>query len=385
MPQQVHVQFNLPVDQRAIFEQARQLAEERLSGRGERSAFDPAGWKAAAEFGVFRAAAISADGVQGAMKTVAILEGLGRGGADRGLLFAIGAHLFGCLVPISIYATPSQAAVWEHRLREGSVVGALAVTEAGGGSSLDHIETAAAETEGGYRLNGRKTLIGNAARAGLFIVLARQFPERGPLGLTAFLVPADTIGLSARPMATTIGLPGAAMGNIELNDCLVPRDAVLGKPGAGLRVFSTAMLWERSCLLAGFLGAAERDLAACIKALRARGSRGSLLQHQAVSHRLARMKLRLDGARLLGYRAAQHLDEERDDHSIAAMAKLAMSEAVVAVAEDALRLLAGMAWRKEPIDLSAALGDALGGLFASGTSELQLEMIARSLQAEHGE
>jgi len=86
-------------------------------------------------------------------------------------------------------------------------------------------------------------------------------------------------------------------------------------------------------LLAGFLGAAERDLATCIDVLRTRGD-GALLRHQSVSHRLARMKLRLEGARLLAYRAACRLDRGHDDAVAASMAKLALSEALVANAED---------------------------------------------------
>jgi alkylation response protein AidB-like acyl-CoA dehydrogenase len=155
----------------------------------------------------------------------------------------------------------------------------------------------------------------------------------------------------------------------------------VGGHGGGFRVFATAMQWERSCLLSGFLGAAERDLAACLALLRDRGDRhGSVLRHQAVAHRLARLKLGLDSARLLMYRAAVCLDEGRDDPATAAMAKIAVSEAVVAVAQDGLRLMAGLAWRVQPVDFSAALCDSLGGLSASGTTEIQLEIVARSMQ-----
>ena len=378
------MKFDLPSEPREIFERARQFAEANLANRGRRIGLDRIGWEAAAEFGVFRQAASSAERGRGrgALASVAMLEGMGRGGADRGLLFAIGAHLFGCLVPLSIHAGRSRAAQsWQAPLRDGTVIGALAVTEAGGGSSLEHIETTMVETTGGYVLTGTKTLIGDAPEAGVFLVLARQFPERGPLGLTALLVPADVRGLTVTPIPTT-GLPGLPMGDVVFDQCSVPADAVLGGHGAGLRVFATAMQWERSCLLSGFLGAAERDLDACLATLRDRGGRqGSLLRHQAVAHRLARIKLGLDGARLLVYRAANFLDEGHDDHAAAAMAKLAASEAIVAAAEDGLRLIAGLAWRTQPIDYAAALSDSLGGLSASGTSEIQLEIVARSLQA----
>ncbi len=377
--------FDLPSEASRILDRARRFSEASLPGRDRQIGLDQASWRAAADFGMFRVAGVRNDinGDYGALASLAMLEGMGRGGAERGLLFAMGAHLFGCVAPFSRYATDAQAARWEGQLRSGAIIGALAVTESSGGSSLDNIETVCVDAAGGYLISGHKTLIGNAPVANLFLILARQFAERGPLGLTMFLVPSDSGGLAVTPTGATVGLPGSPMGDLDLNQCFAPSEAVLGTPGAGLRVFSSAMQWERSCLLAGFLGAAERDLAACIDVLRTRGD-GALLRHQAVSHRLARMKLRLDGARLLAYRAACRLDRGHNDAVAAAMAKLALSEALVANAEDGLRVLAGAAWRCSPLDLGAALNDALAGLFASGTSDIQLEILARSLQVKQG-
>jgi len=174
------------------------------------------------------------------------------------------------------------------------------------------------------------------------------------------------------------------MGIVKLDRCRIPATAVLGRPRAGLKVFATAMQWERTCLLAGFLGAAERDLGLCVRKLHDRSDReGSMLRHQAVSHRLARMQVKLDGARLLAHRAAWNIDQGHADYAAAATAKLAVSEAIVDCAQDGLRLLAGAGWCGEPVDFAKALADTYGGLFASGTSEIQLEVITRHLQSGH--
>src|ERR1700756_1492835 len=116
------VKFDLPNDAKGIFERARRFAETELANRERSFGLDRTGWGAAAKFGVFRPAMGSSGsgGDRGALASVAMLEGLGRGGADRGLLFAMGAHLFGCLVPLSLYAAPSQAAQWEEPLRDGT-------------------------------------------------------------------------------------------------------------------------------------------------------------------------------------------------------------------------------------------------------------------------
>src|SRR5262249_10187657 len=156
------------------------------------------------------------------------------------------------------YATQSQSERWGEGLRTGSIIGALAVTESGGGSALDQMATEYAATASGYVLSGEKTLVTNAPDAGIFLVMARQPGTHNALGITAFLVPRETDGLVVSPIARTVGLHGAPMGMLKFDRCTVPADAVLGRPNAGLKVFVTAMQWERTCILAGFLGAAER-------------------------------------------------------------------------------------------------------------------------------
>ena len=360
---------------------ARRFAQANIAQR-RKTGFDRDTWRAAAQFGLFTMApdeAPDTDG-RGGLPVFLLFEAMGRSGLDRSLLFGMGAHLFGCAVPFALYATPEQRAKWSDSLVEARIVGALAVTESTGGSSLGLIATQAKEAPNGYTLSGEKTLVCNAPEAGLFLVLARQFTDRGPLSFTMFLVPADAPGVSVHPIST-MGLPGAPMGRLVCDGCFVPSDAILGRPGAGLRVFSTAMQWERTCLLAGFLGAAQRDLSLCVEALRSRGdAEGPVLRHQALSHRLARIKVKLESARLCGMHAAHGLRQRHESPETAAMAKLVISEAVVEAAQEMLKLMAGLAWRHQPTDLASALIDVIGGLSASGTSEIQLEIIARGLR-----
>ncbi len=378
--------FAWPREIEARIEAARHFAEERLAPRGRAAAFDRDAWALLGDFDLFGTSLPPAWGGRalGALGAWGVFEALGRGGADRGLLFAAGAHLFGCAIPIAAYANETQVARLGTALRTGAMIGALAVTEPAGGSSLEAMATRAETAPGGYRLTGAKTLITNAPFANVVIVLARQFPDRGALGLTAFLVPRASVGLTIAAIGPTAGLKGAGMGTIRLEDCFVAEDDVLGRPGAGLRIFSKAMVWERTGLLAGFAGAAARDLVMIVDALgRRQDGGGSLLRHQAIAHRLARMRVRLDGARLLALRAAAEIDRGVEDLVQAATAKFALGEALVENAEDAARLLAGAGWRGEPFDAAQALSDVLGGLFASGTPEIQLDIIARATHAGH--
>jgi alkylation response protein AidB-like acyl-CoA dehydrogenase len=379
--------FGWPDEMRRRLADARRFAEEHLAAPQRATGFDSLAFRAAAEFGAFGLALPEAWGGtgDGALSTVATLDAFGRGGADRGLLFAIGAHLFGCAMPIALHGTPRHAEAYSKGLRTGAMVGALAVTEAACGSSFDLMTTSAAEVADGFVLNGEKTLISNAEVADVFLLITKQFPNQGAFGLTAFLVPRSVAGLTVTPITAAKGMPGAPLGHLHFDNCRVPADAMLGSPGAGLKVFMTSMQWERTCILAGFIGAAERDLAACVVALQQRGDgRGMLYRHQAVAHKLARIKLGIESARLVLYRAAWALDQGSTDFAIASMAKVAVSEAVVAAASDCMALMAGTGWRgAAPIDTNGALDDALGTLFASGTSEVQLDIIARQLQIEY--
>jgi alkylation response protein AidB-like acyl-CoA dehydrogenase len=169
------------------------------------------------------------------------------------------------------------------------------------------------------------------------------------------------------------------MGRVSFDDCLLPPDALLGGSRAGLGVLQTCMRVERTCILAGFLGAAQRDLAACVARMRGRrGADGPLLGHQAVSHRLARMHCRLESARSVLYQGTDALDRGTAAAHDPAVVKLTLSETIVACALDAMQLLGGAAW-VDPNGSGSALADAIGTLSASGTSDAQLNTIASAL------
>src|SRR5258705_7890787 len=130
--------FALPVEVREEAHRALRFAEGRAP-RGQGAGLDLDTWREVASLGLMKCALPAEWGgrAQGALASFAILEAMGRGGMDRSLLFAIGAHLFGCAIPIAAYASASQSTSWGTGLADGTIVCALAITEAAGGSSLD--------------------------------------------------------------------------------------------------------------------------------------------------------------------------------------------------------------------------------------------------------
>jgi alkylation response protein AidB-like acyl-CoA dehydrogenase len=368
--------------QREAVEAARRFAEAALAPRPAPRGFDREAWGACAREGYPGLALPPEWGGrgQGAMTTVGVFEALGRGGADRGLLFALSAHLFGCSVAAARFANGPGQAEWGRRLAQGTAVGALAVTEESAGSSLSGLATLARPDGSGYRIRGTKTLITNGPAADLFLLLAAENPGRGLMGLTAFLLPRETAGLGIETLDSTLGLAGAPMARLALDDCFLPRESVVGRPGGGFAVLKVAFQWERTCLSAGFLGAAERDLERCLGYVRRRrDAAGPLFERQAVAHRLARLRCRLEAARQLLYRGARAIDLGEDPLLWPAMVKLFVCESLVEAAREVFQTLAGAGWLDEG-GAARAVRDVLALTSASGTSDIMLNTIAARLR-----
>ena len=172
------------------------------------------------------------------------------------------------------------------------------------------------------------------------------------------------------------------MAKINLKDCFLPEDALLGRCGAGMGVTLSIMRWERSCILAGFLGALERDLVRVTSFLcERRDSKGSLMRHQGVSHKLAHIRLRIESARWLMYRAAWDLDHGTGPILYPALSKLSLSQTLVDCGLELQELMAGSGWMDE-LGIATALHDVVGTLSASGTSNVQLNIISSQLKRE---
>ncbi|MCF7697626.1 acyl-CoA dehydrogenase family protein, partial [Mycetohabitans sp. B2] len=144
-----------------------------------------------------------------------------------------------------IHGTPTQRSRFLPGLMDGSLIGANASTEDEAGSDVFSMRTQAIRDGDSYVLNGSKTYITNAPIADLCVVYATIDPTLGPLGVTAFLVETTNPGLELSPPLEKMGLRTAQMGRITLKDCRVPADAILGREGRGVKVFESAMEYER--------------------------------------------------------------------------------------------------------------------------------------------
>jgi alkylation response protein AidB-like acyl-CoA dehydrogenase len=308
------------------------------------------------------------------------LEALGYGCKDGGLVFSLCAHLLSCVVPLWLHGNEDQKRRYLPGLCNGTLVGVHAMTEPGSGSDAFALRTRAEPDGSGFRINGTKTFISNGPIADVVIVFAMTDPGKGYHGgVTAFIVERGAQGFAAGPKFEKMGLRTSPIGELVFTDLYVPAEAVVSGVGAGSSVFTSAMDWERICLFASHVGAMERLLETSIAYARTRSQFGQLIgKFQAISHRIADMKVHLEAARLLTYRAAWRLEHARNASLDAAMAKLFVSESLLQAALGTVQIHGGYGFMVE-YEVERALRDAVGSTLYSGTSEMQRNIIARWL------
>jgi alkylation response protein AidB-like acyl-CoA dehydrogenase len=380
------VNFELTPEQQSLQNRAIEFARRELNSamieRDAQQMFSHEGWQQCASFGVQGMPIPKENGGSGAdpMTTIAMMEGLGYGGSDQGLLFSINAHMWTCSIPILEYGTSEQKKKYLPGLCGGSLIGANGASEPNAGSDIFSMQTHVTKDGNGYVLTGRKIFVTNAPVADLFVLYATLDPQLGAAGITGFIIEKGTPGLRTGQKKDKMGLRTALMAEVTLEDCRVPSNALLGREGRGTEVFHYSMAWERACILATCLGTMRRQLERCIDYARRRKQFGQAIgKFQSVANRIVDMKLRYETARLLIYKVGWLMQENKSADTDAAMAKLYISESFVKSCIDAVQIHGGSGFMTE-LELERELRDSIGSTLYSGTSEIQRNIIARGLR-----
>jgi alkylation response protein AidB-like acyl-CoA dehydrogenase len=308
------------------------------------------------------------------------LEGFGYGCSDGGLAFSVCAHLLACVVPVWKHGHEALKRRYLPDMCAGRLIATNAMTEAQTGSDPFGMATRAEKDRDGYRVSGSKIFCSNGPVADLALVYAvTDRNKRYHGGITAFLIPTDTRGLRVGQRFEKMGLRTSPIGELLFDEVFVPEENIVGTVGGGAPIFAASMDWERALLGACHLGSMQRLLEGSIRYSRSRKQGGQLIgKHQAVSHKIADMKVRLEAARWLIFRAAASLDNARDAGLHAAIAKLFTSEAFVDTARAGIQVMGGYGYMVES-EVERMMRDALGSTIYSGTSEMQRNIIARWL------
>ncbi|WFB11175.1 acyl-CoA dehydrogenase family protein [Streptomyces sp. LX-29] len=346
------------------------------------TAYTRAQWSRLAPLGLLGASVPEDRGGRGlgALDSALAFEAAGRGCVNTGILFAAAAHLFSCAMPILEFATPGTCRRLLPDMCSGALIAGNAMTEPDSGSDVSRLAVTARRVADGFLLSGTKSFVSNGPTADLYVTYATTDPRAGHLGITAFVVDRAAPGVAAGEPLDKMGLLSCPAGPVTFDRCFVPDEQVLGVPGQGGAIFQHSMRWERSCLFAVYLGVQQRLLDRCVEHVRRRRQSGRpLAEFQSVANRVVDMKLRLESGRLLLYRACDALDRDDQDAALwVSLSKLAVSEAAVASALDAVQLLGGRGYLRDE-GIEAALRDAVPTTIFSGTSEIQRQLIARAM------
>ncbi|MFK7959651.1 MAG: acyl-CoA dehydrogenase family protein [Phycisphaerales bacterium] len=379
--------FSWTDDQVRRYDEAVAFAERELNT--DLAARDAAGefrmdhWTKAAAFGVLGWIIPREYGGHGldVVTSIRALEGIGYGCRDNGLTLALNGQLWSVQEPLLAFGTEEQKQKYMPPMCRGELIASHGMSEIESGSDAYSLQTSAEKVDGGYVLNGHKIYGGLSPVAGLSLVFAKTNPDAGQWGISAFLVESGFDGFEASPPKSKMGLRTGPLGDLFLRDCFVPEENRLGPEGAGVSIFTTSMDWERSFIFASHVGSMARQLDACIAFVREREQFGqSIGNFQSVSNRIAEMKVRLETSRLFLYKLAWMKGEGKPALQEAAMAKLHIAESFVANSMDAIRIHGGKGYMSE-FEVERDLRDAIGGVIYSGTSDVQRNIIARTLGA----
>jgi alkylation response protein AidB-like acyl-CoA dehydrogenase len=365
----------------AVVEFARKELNNDMLGRDQRGEFDADAWKKCGAFGIQGLPYPTEYGGQGAsaLTTVMAMEAMGYGSKDNGFLFSLNAHMWAGTTPIAGFGTEEQKQRWLPGLCDGSLISGQAITEPDTGSDAYALHSTVRRDGDVFVINGSKTFVTNAPVADILIVFASVDRSKGWAGLCAFIVETNSPGLEVEAHFDKMGLRTSPMSGLSFNECRVPGENLLGKVGSGMVVFNHSIEWERSCILASAVGTMERKLEECIAYARQREQFGqSIGKFQGVSHKIAEMKTRLETSRLLLYRLAWQRDQGTAKAVDASMVKYYISEAFVQTSLDAVQIHGGSGYMKET-EVERDVRDALASRIYSGTTEIQKNVIARSL------
>lgn len=377
------MEFGLTEEQRIMRDEITRFARDKLNQdmieRDRDQVFRRELWQACGEMGLTGLPVPEEYGGAGLdpLSTAIALEAFGYACEDSGLVFSICAHLLSCVVPIWKFGTEQQKKRYLPGLCNGTLIAANAMTEPGSGSDAFALRTRAERNGDGFRINGTKMLISNGPVADVALIFAITDPEKGYYGgVTAFVVESDTPGFRSAQKFEKMGLRTSPIGELVFEDMYVPAEAVLGGLGAGAQLFIHSMEWERTCLFASHVGTMERLLEKSIEYARTRKQSGQTIsKFQAVSHKIVDMKVQLEAARLLTYKAAWNLERSKSVSLDASISKLFVSETLVRTALDTVQVFGGYGFLTE-YEVERALRDAIGSKLYSGTSEIQKNIIA---------
>lgn len=290
------------------------------------------------------------------------------------------AHTHLALWPIWRAGTPEQKARFFVPGLAGEKIGGFGLSEPDGGSDIRNMRTRADKVSGGWRLTGSKLYITNAPMADFLMLAARTKPDHSTEAISLFIVELPNPGFRISKLDKE-GIRSSETGLIYIEDAFVPDDCLLGGETGTYRIVRESLAENRVGVSANCIGMARGAFDAALDFAKTRIVRGKpIVEYQAIAHKLADMAAEIEAAKWFVYYGAWRVDQGTIDLATASKVKLIASEMAVRVTEQAIRILGGAGIMRE-YPAGRFHRDALVYIIGEGTSEIQRNIIARSLGA----
>ncbi|EKO3829666.1 MULTISPECIES: isovaleryl-CoA dehydrogenase [Vibrio] len=316
----------------------------------------------------------------GYLAHVVAMEEISRASASVALSY--GAHSNLCVNQIFRNGSPAQREKYLPKLIDGSHVGALAMSEPNSGSDVVSMQLRAEDKGDHYLMNGNKMWITNGPDADTLVVYAKTDPNSGSRGITAFIIEREFEGFSHAQKLDKLGMRGSNTCELVFQDCVVPKENVLGELNRGVEVLMSGLDYERVVLAAGPLGIMQACMDEVVPYVHDRKQFGkSIGEFQLVQGKLADMYSRMNAAKAYVYAVAAACDRGECTRKDAAGVILYSAELATQMSLDAIQLLGGNGYINE-YATGRLLRDAKLYEIGAGTSEIRRMLIGRELFEE---
>lgn len=308
------------------------------------------------------------------------MEEVSRASASIGLSY--GAHSNLCVNQIFRNGTPEQQKKYLPKLVSGEHIGALAMSEPNAGSDVVSMKLRADKQGDHYILNGTKMWITNGPDADTYVIYAKTAPDKGPHGITAFIVERDYSGFTRSPKLDKLGMRGSNTCELVFQDVKVPAENILGQENAGVKVLMSGLDYERVVLSGGPIGIMQACMDLVVPYIHERKQFNQAIgEFQLIQGKVADMYTTLNASRAYLYAVAQACDRGESTRKDAAGVILYCAEAATKMALDAIQILGGNGYIND-FPAGRLLRDAKLYEIGAGTSEIRRMLIGRELFME---
>lgn len=377
--------FSITAEQKQFSQEVVEFGKSIAAKESDKETFHQEIWEQIADFGLLGLTVSEKyGGLEESYLTAAImLESLGYAYDNNGMIFAVNNHIWVAQNLIYLYGSETLKEKYLYEMVKGKRIGAIAITESDAGSDAMSMKTEAVLDGDCYVLNGNKMFISNGPIADLFVVFACTSTEENSRKYTAFVIDKDFDGVMKGADIKKMGLGACPTSEISFKNCRIPKENILGSLDKGGNILMAALEWERFYEFVPHIGRMKHIMERCFEhANNRRQFKKKIGENQAISHKIAEMKVSIELAETMMYKIAWLKDQKKSAFTETCIFKLFVSEQYIKMSEEAIAIFGAYGYSTE-YSIEREHRDAIASRIHSGTNEIQKNNIYNMLSFDH--